>query len=104
PFGLTHVAVPGNCVRVLAQTRRFQFAHGAAPQVVIVVDDPDLCFYSGAFKRRTELSANEIGFVFLGPTASRHAAVLVGIDFVLNGDGLYRDTFSLITLQELNKI
>jgi hypothetical protein len=48
--------------------------------------------------------AHEMNFIFLRPTAGGHAAILIGVHFVLRSDRLDGNAFGCVTLQKLQKV
>src|SRR5262249_28254989 len=42
PFRLPNIPVPSDGVSVITYARRFQFSHRTAPQIIVVVNQPDL--------------------------------------------------------------
>src|SRR5581483_10743405 len=47
PFNLADVSVPGDGVRIFVNAWSFEFTNCPSPQVVVVVDDPNLRLHSG---------------------------------------------------------
>src|SRR5215469_4876906 len=57
PLRLADISVPGDGIRILAHIRRLELAHGAPPQVVVVVDEPDLRLDALALEGRPQIPA-----------------------------------------------
>ena len=81
-----------------------EFADRASPQVVVMVENPDLCGQAILLKRRAQVIPDESDLIFLRPRAGRHSCILVGVHFVLHRDRLHRHALRGIGLQELHKI
>src|SRR5205807_7791682 len=65
------IAVPCNRIGVLAELGVGQRANCASPQVVVVIQDPDLGWHATAFQERAEMVAHKLNLIFLGPDAGR---------------------------------
>src|ERR1700691_403401 len=84
-FGITDVAVPSHRIGVLTKFRVLQCAYGTTPQIVVMVQHPDLSWYAAALQKRPQVFAYKFNLGFLRPDASWHPAILVSIYFVLRG-------------------
>src|SRR5580698_818965 len=82
-FGSAIVAVPGNCIGVLTKFCVLQCAYGTTPQIVVMVQHPDLSWYPAALQERAKVFAYKFNLGFLWPDASWHSAILIGIHFIL---------------------
>src|SRR5258708_6731118 len=67
PLRLAYITVPCDGIAVPADIGRFQFAHGPAPQVVNVINQPNLRLYSAALKAWTECRADAIARILHPP-------------------------------------
>ena len=65
--GRADVSVKGDIVAVLAEASVVEFGDGAAPEIVIVVEDPDFRGEAILTKQRAEVVFDESDFVFLRP-------------------------------------
>ncbi len=65
------IAMPGDCRAVLAHFGIFQGRDGAAPEIVVVVDHPDLRVHLGVAQSGTKMPLHEVDFVFLRATSKR---------------------------------
>ena len=91
-------------IAVFAKTFVVEFADRPPPQVVVVIENPDLCANTILLKRWAQVVFNESDFVLLAKQARRHSAVLVSIHLVLHRDRLHRHTRRGIGLQKFHKI
>src|SRR4029077_14232286 len=103
-FRRTYIGVPRDRIAVLAQTGIIELADGTAPEIVVVVEDPDLCGNRVLLKQRSQMILHETDFVLLRQGAGRHSTVLIGIYFVLHGDSLNRYALGSVGLQKLQKV
>ena len=98
------VGVPGHRVGIFPHFFFFEHVQHPAPQIVIVIQQPDFRRRVGALQQRAQMIAHELNFVFLAPDARRHAPVLVGVQFVLRRYRLHRHALRRIRLQEFQEI
>src|SRR6202042_1301117 len=98
------IAMPGDAIDVLGEVWVLKFVRDTAPQVVIVIEDPDFCVERVLLERRPEKLLYELDLVLLPPHALGHAPTLVGVDLVLNGDGANVDSIRGIALEKLHKV
>ena len=62
-----HISVKRNRIAELAEIRILQFIDCPAPQVVVVIQNPDLRCHPALLQRGTEVVLHECDFVFLRP-------------------------------------
>ena len=87
-----------------ANIRILKFRHGAAPEVVVVVQNPDLGRGIRFLKQGPQMVLHETHLVFLRPRTGWHSTILIGINFVLYRHRLDCHPFPGICLKELQKI
>src|ERR1039457_6848786 len=104
PFWFSNVSMPGDCLGVFVHHWIVEFGDGAAPKIVIVVQEPNLCLEAGTLQCWSKVFAHIADFYFLWKEAGGHSAVLVSIHLVLRTDGIDLHAFRLIGLQELHEI
>ena len=102
--GFTDVAVPCNAVDVFIRFRYAQLADGSAPQIVVVVQHPNLCGRASLAQRRAKEVLHKRDFILLRPFTCGHSAILLGVDFVLHGDRIDLYAFCLVGLKKLEEI
>ena len=101
---LTEIAVPGDAVDVLVDAGEAQLANRAAPQIVIVVNHPDFGREACLAQNGAEVALDKLGLIFLTPQTGGHIAVLVGVDFILHGDGIDPHALCLVSFKEFTKV
>src|SRR5262249_26484497 len=97
------VTVPCDGLTVLTHFIVLQFASSPSPQIVVVIQNPDLRRQSVLLEQGAKCP-NELHLIFLSPDTGGHSAVLVGVYFVLRGDGLDWNSSLRVGLQGLHKI
>src|ERR1039458_8083838 len=98
------ISVKCDRVAVFAHAPFIEFADRPSPQVVVMVEYPDLRGEATLLKRGAKVVLDESNLVFLRPGARGHTAILVGIDFILYRHCQNGHAFRGIGLQELHKI
>src|ERR1700730_7779122 len=96
--------MPGDAVNILADTRVTQFGNCAAPEIVVMVKNPNFRVDRGPFKGRAEMKLYEFNFILLAPQRGRHSSILVRVNFILNCYGVDFYAFTRIALQEFHEI
>jgi hypothetical protein len=59
--------MPRHPIHILGQTLILELVHHTAPQVVVVIEDPDLCVQSPLLDRGAEVILHEVDLVLLPP-------------------------------------
>src|SRR5580704_14873916 len=102
--GSSHIAMPGDTVDIFVYQRIVEFINRASREVIVVVQYPDLCVEATALQHGAEMLGDEFNFILLSPQRRGHSAVLIGVDFVLNGYRVNLHAFGCIATKEPSEI
>src|SRR5580658_9493677 len=79
------IAMPRNRIDILPKLPIPQRAYGSPPQIVVMVQHPNLYWHPIALQKWAQMVADEFNLVFLRPDARRHLAILIRVNFILRG-------------------
>src|SRR5581483_170094 len=103
-FGLTRVTVPSHSVDKLKDLGVAHHVLGTSPEIVVVIQKPDLRVEIGAAQSRAEKLLDKARLILLAPQSGWHFSVLISVNFVLSRHCADIDAFCAIALEETHKV
>ena len=96
--------MPGNRFGIFAYFLIIEFANGPTPEVIVVINQPNLRLQSSLFDCGSQVLSHILNFDLLWKQARRHPAVLICINLVLRSHSIDHNTLGFICLEKFHNI
>src|SRR6185312_11452705 len=96
--------MPRHSIDIFVEVSITQRIDSAAPEIVVVVEEPYLGIERGAGKCRPKMLRHKLDLILLPPQRLRHSTVLVRVGFILHGYGVDLYSCLRVALQILDEV
>src|SRR5580704_12828808 len=100
----SNISMPSYAIDIYSDLRITQLVDNTAPQIVVMIEDPDLGIQRCPFQSGPQVKRYENRLVLLRPHRRGKVAILVGIDLIVDGHGPNLHTSVCVCPEKFDKI